>query len=116
PPPPAKPAGTYTAADFHHQVVEAVPPGKPVDIIATVPRDSGFTLVLFYRGANDATFTSAPMTWRNQQDLAARIPADKIAGKSMQYYVEVKDKVGALVTRSGKSTSPNLVNIEATAT
>jgi hypothetical protein len=34
-------------------------------------------------------------------------------GESMQYYIEVKDSAGTVVTRSGKSTSPNLVEIQA---
>jgi hypothetical protein len=33
-------------------------------------------------------------------------------GTAVQYYLEVKDATGAVVTRSGKSTSPNLVDIE----
>jgi hypothetical protein len=110
-----KPAGTYGPNDFQHQVVEEVPPQKPLDVSAFVPEDSGFTVTLFYRGAGDATFVSKPMKWR-YKELVARIPAAKITGSSIQYYVEVKDQAGTVVTRSGKSTSPNLINISAGAT
>ncbi|HEU0031848.1 MAG TPA: hypothetical protein VFQ53_14530 [Kofleriaceae bacterium] len=107
-----KPAGTYSATDFQHQIVEAAPPGKPLDVTAFVPEDSGFTVTLYYRTAGEAQFTQKPMKWR-YKELVARIPAAKMAGSSVQYYVEVKDHAGTVVTRSGKSTSPNLVNIEA---
>jgi hypothetical protein len=110
-----KPAGTYGPTDFQHQIVEEAPPGKPLDISAFVPEDSGFTVTLFYRGKDDAKFTLKPMKWR-YKELVGRIPASKVAGSSIQYYLEVKDQAGALVTRSGKSTSPNLVNVEANAT
>ena len=107
-----KPAGTYSAKDFQHQSVDSAPPGKPLDITAFVPEDSGFTVTLYYRGQGDSTFTAKPMTWR-YKELVARIPAKKMAGNSIQYYLEVKDQGGNVVTRSGKSTDPNLVSIEA---
>ena len=107
-----KPAGTYSASDFQHMALDSVPPGKPIDITASVPEDSGWTVTLFYRGSGDSTFTSRPMTWR-YKELVARIPAKKVAGNSIQYYLEVKDQSGAVVTRAGKSTDPNLVSIEA---
>ena len=109
-------AGRHVRAptDFQHQVVEDAPPGKPLDITAFVPEDSGFTVTLYYRGAGDATFTAKPMKW-HYKELVARIPAAKMSGSSIQYYIEVKDQAGTVVTRSGKSTSPNLVNIDASA-
>src|SRR5207237_1339901 len=110
-----KPAGTYSATDFQHQVVEDAPPGKPLDITAFVPEDSGFTVTLYFRGSNDPKFNAKVMKWR-YKELVARVPAAKMAGNSIQYYIEVKDQAGTLVTKSGKSTSPNLVNIDAGAT
>lgn len=109
-----KPAGTYQATDFQHTVVEDAPPGKALDVSAFVPEDSGWQVTLYYRAAGDASFVAKPMTWHYKQ-LIARIPASKITGSSIQYYVEVKDQSGAVVTRSGKSTSPNLVNLDASA-
>lgn len=110
-----KPPGTYGAKDFEHQVVEEAPPGKPLDISAYVPQDSGFQVVLFYRGSGEASFTAKPMKW-HYHELVARIPAAKMQGNSVQYYIEVKDGAGKEITRSGKSTSPNLVNIDPAAT
>ncbi|HEY5925988.1 MAG TPA: hypothetical protein VIV11_30085 [Kofleriaceae bacterium] len=110
-----KPAGTYTEKDFQHQLVESAPPGKPLDVTAFVPEDSGFVVTLYYRGAGEPKFFAKPMKWR-YKELVARIPSAKMAGSSIQYYVEAKDQAGTLIAKSGKSTSPNLVNIEPGAT
>ncbi len=107
-----KPAGTYAASEFQHQVVEDAPPGKPLDISAFVPEDSGWTVTLYYRSAGDSTFVAKPMVWHYKQ-LIARIPAAKVSGSSIQYYVEAKDQAGTSVAKSGKATSPNLVNLDA---
>jgi hypothetical protein len=110
-----KAAGTYSATDFQHEAVESAPPGKPLDITAFVPEDSGFTVTLYFRAAGEAKFTSKPMKWR-YKELVGRVPASKMIGSAVQYYIEVKDQAGNVVTRSGKSTSPNLINLDATAT
>ena len=110
-----KPPGTYGASDFQHQAVDSAPPGKPLDVTAFVPEDSGFTVTLFYRGQGDSTFTAKPMKWR-YKELVARIPAKKMTGSSIQYYLEVTDQAGEVITRSGKPADPNLISIEAGAT
>ncbi len=106
-----KPAGTYSAADFQHQVVDTAPPKKPLDITAFVPEDSGFEVTLYYRTAGEGKFQSKVMRWR-YKELVARVPPEKMLGESIQYYIEVKDQAKAVVTRSAKSTSPNLVTLE----
>jgi tetratricopeptide (TPR) repeat protein len=110
-----KPAGTYSEKDFQHQLVEQAPPGKPLDVTAFVPEDSGFVVTLYYRGSGDTKFYMKPMKWR-YKELVARIPGNKVFGSSIQYYLEVKDQAGNPVAKSGKSTSPNLVNVEQGAT
>jgi len=109
-----KPAGTYSATDFQHQVVEEAPPGKPLDLTASVPDDSGFVVTLYFRAAGESNFTARVMKPR-YKELVARIPAAKMSGTAVQYYVECKDAAGTVVTRAGKSTEPNLVSIEASA-
>lgn len=115
PPIQIKPLGTYGAADFEHQVIETAPPAKPLDITAFVPEDSGFVVTLYYRTAGEGKFSSKVMKWR-YKELVGRVPAPKMIGNAVQYYIEVKDTAGNVVTRNGKSTSPNLVNLEAGAT
>jgi tetratricopeptide (TPR) repeat protein len=107
-----KPPGTYGTNDFQHQVVETAPPSKPLDVTAFVPEDSGFVVTLFFRTAGEGRYASKVMKWR-YKELVGRIPAPKMIGSAIHYYIEVKDADGAVVTRSGKSTSPNLVNLEA---
>jgi hypothetical protein len=109
-----KPPGTYSATDFQHQIVEEAPPGKPLDLTSFVPEDSGFVVTAYFRVAGEATFTAKVMKWR-YKELVARVPAAKMTGTSIQYYIEVKDTTGQVVTRSGKSTMPNLVTLEPTA-
>jgi tetratricopeptide (TPR) repeat protein len=108
----AKPVGTYKASDFQTQVVDSAPPGKNLDVTAVVPKDSGWTVTLYYRGMGDTKWIAKPMRWR-YNELVGRIPGNKIGGSTIQYYIDAKDSAGTLIARSGKSTSPNLVNVDA---
>jgi tetratricopeptide (TPR) repeat protein len=110
-----KPAGTYSATDFQHEPVESAPPGKPLDVTAFVPEDSGFVVTLYFRTAGEGKFTAKVMRWR-YKELVGRVPAPKMLGSSVQYYIEAKDTAGNVVARSGKATSPNLINLEKDAT
>ncbi|HUJ57184.1 MAG TPA: hypothetical protein VLX92_01765 [Kofleriaceae bacterium] len=109
-----KPAGTYGPSDFQHNIVEDAPPGKPLDVTASVPEDSGFVVTLNFRASGDAAFTTKRMQWR-YKELVGRIPAAKMSGSSIQYYLEVKDQAGTVITRSGKASSPNLINLDPSA-
>jgi len=95
---------------FQHNVIEEAPPGKPLDVTAFVPEKAKWQVMLFYRGQGARKFTSVPMRPR-YNELVGRIPAQVMAGTSVQYYIEARDATGALVDRSGRSTSPNLVFI-----
>ena len=106
-----KPTGTYGPADFEHHPVEEAPPGQPLDLTASVPDDSGFKVTLFYRNAGEGEFNAVPMRWR-YKELIARIPAKQLTSGTLQYYLEVRDRDGTLVTRAGKSVTPNLVTID----
>lgn len=112
--PTKKPAKDATAEDFQHKVVDEAPPGKPLDLTCFVPEDSGWQVTLYYRAAGDDKFTAVGMRPR-YNELVGRVPAPKMAGKSLQYYIEVKDRDTKLVTRSGRATSPQLVLIDAAA-
>ncbi|MBA3458982.1 MAG: hypothetical protein H0T46_03405 [Deltaproteobacteria bacterium] len=109
-----KPPGTYQPTEFQHQVVDAAPPKKALDVTAFVPEDSGWKVTLYYRTAGEGKFQSKEMRWR-YKELVARIPPTKMIGESVQYYIEVKDpnSADAVVVRSGKATSPNLVELQA---
>jgi hypothetical protein len=110
---PAK-ASNFDITTFQHTVVDEAPPNKPLDISATVPENANVSVILYYRIAGSPEFTAKPMKWHGT-DLVARIPAAKVTGTAIQYYIEVKDANGAKLTSSGKSTSPNLINLDASA-
>lgn len=111
--PPRKPppAGGYTEADFEHQIVEDAPPGRPLDLTSFAPEESGWIVTLFYRGGGDAKFTSVQMKPR-YNELVGRIPAQVMQGSSVQYYLEVRDTGGKMITRVGRPASPNIVYID----
>jgi hypothetical protein len=69
---------------------------------------------MYFRSAGEAQFTPVPMKWR-YNELVGRIPAKKMIGTSVQYYLEVKDQAGGVVTKVAKAASPNVVYLEATA-
>jgi tetratricopeptide (TPR) repeat protein len=104
---PARPQVT----EFQHKVVEETPPGKPLDITAFIPEGSGWQVTLYFRAAGEERFDSTLMKPR-YNELVGRIPATKTRGASLQYYIEVRDKTGKIVERSGRSASPNLVFVD----
>ncbi|HVV87522.1 MAG TPA: tetratricopeptide repeat protein, partial [Kofleriaceae bacterium] len=112
--PPPRPARTFDISEFDHQVIEEAPPGKPLDLTAYVPEGSGWVVTMYYRGAGDAKFTSVPMRPR-YNELVGRIPASKMEGTSIQYYLEVRTADDKVLTRVGKPGSPNIVYLEAKA-
>ena len=108
---PPKPARTFDISEFDHQVIEEAPPGRPLDLTAYVPEDSGWVVTMFYRAGGDAKFTSVAMRPRYNEQVG-RIPADKMQGTSIQYYLEVRTPDGKVLTRVGKPGSPNIVYLE----
>lgn len=108
-----KPTSKYSQANFKHRLIETVPPGKPIEIVASVPLDSGWSVTLFYRGPNDENYSQLALAPR-ASELVAEIPATLAVVGSLQYYIEVKDQAGTVITRSGRRTSPNLIKIEDT--
>lgn len=122
PPPPEPPAPvaiaeaprSYGPADFQHQAVEAAPPNAALDLTAAAPPEARFSVVLYFRGTDEPGFASTPMR-RRGDELVARIPAARMTGRTIQYYLEVKDAGGTVVTRAGKASSPNVINLDASA-
>ncbi|KAB2855696.1 MAG: tetratricopeptide repeat protein, partial [Bauldia sp.] len=102
---------SYTPEDFQHQIVEDAPPGKPLDLTAFSPEDSGWIVTMFFRGAGEAKFNAVPMKPR-YNELVARVPAKVMQGVSIQYYIEVRTPDAKIVTRIGKPSSPNIVYID----
>jgi hypothetical protein len=98
--------------ELQHHPIDAAPPGQPLDLTAEVPAASQLKLTLLFRATGQAQFTSTPML-PHGDELVARIPASRMTGRALQYYVEARDASGALVARSGKSTVPHVIAIDA---
>lgn len=108
---PAKPHPAAGPDAFSHEVVGEAPPGKPLDISAVAPENVGWSVFLFYRGAHDSDFVKVPMK-RRGGELVGRVPASRVSGSSLQYYIEVRDVGDEVVTRSGRSSSPHVVMVD----
>jgi hypothetical protein len=100
--------------EFQHTAVGEAPPGKPLDITAFAPQNVGWKVYLYYRTKDEPDFTKVEMKQR-YQEMVARIPAAKVNGSSIQYYVEARDLGDEITARSGKATSPHIVMIDAEA-
>lgn len=86
----------------------------PVDIRVAMPVMRGVKVFAFYRGMGKAEFSSVEMKRRGPEKVG-RIPAQDVQGKALQYYIEARDKAGALVKSSGSQSDPNIVMIDAEA-
>jgi hypothetical protein len=109
---PAEPPAP-AVTELQHKVADAAPPGKPLDLTAFVPDNASWQVTLFYRGPGELKYVSTGMRER-YNELVGRIPATKMKGTAVQYYIEAKDKSGNVVDRSGQATSPHLVFIDET--
>jgi len=97
-----------------HRIVEDAPPRKPLDITAVIPEGKAWKATLYFRAAGSSDFETVAMEPR-YRELVGRIPASKMTGTSVQYFIEMKDDLGKLVASSGKKTSPNIVLIDESA-
>ncbi len=100
--------------EFMHNVIDEAPPGKPLDVTAFIPDGAKWQVNMYYRVAGQAKFVSVTMRPR-YNELVGRIPAPKMSGTSVQYYIEARNKAGKVIARSGRAMSPNLVLVEETA-
>ena len=105
------PTAAAGATAFEHNIIEEVPPGKPIDVTAIAP--DGQKCVLYYRA--DGDWERVFMKER-YKELVGRIPANLTKSRSIQYYIEVRTSTGKIVDRSAKRTSPNLIYVRDGAT
>ncbi len=97
-----------------HQPIDDAPPGAAINVKASAGRElRAAKLVLHYRPQGREDFLNVPMVKGGDGVYAGEIPATAVAGKSLQYYVEVKDGGGKTVASSGTAASPNIITIAA---
>jgi hypothetical protein len=102
------------ASEWAHTPIDAVPPGKAVDVRVQMPVMKGVKVKVFYRKEGQATFDSEELKRRGNEKVA-RLPESVAQGRTFQYYVEARDGAGTIVKSSGSEFSPNIVLIDPTA-
>ncbi len=113
-PPPSEAPAPPAATEWKHTTIDATPPEQPLDVRVQMPVTKGVHVYVYYRGAGQADFTQVLMR-RHGGEKVGRIPADAVAGKSLQYYVEAKDGKGNVVKSFGTAADPNIVRIDESA-
>jgi hypothetical protein len=100
--------------DWIHETIDSAPPGQPLDVRVQTPVMKGVKVFLFYRSLGQSEFTSVEMKRRGPEKVA-RIPAEAMQGKSVQYYLEAKDATNNLINHSGSQVDPNIIFLDASA-
>jgi hypothetical protein len=79
---------------------------------AARPNLKAKALVFYYR-TTGAHYYSLPMERTSKGWYTAMIPADKVAGKVLQYYAQAFDGNESVVATNGKESSPNILSLHA---
>jgi hypothetical protein len=78
---------------------------------ATQPSVKAKAVLLYYRPSGVLHFNSVNMEHSKKGWWTSLIPAGKVKGKFVQYYVEARDSRGDLSASQGKATSPNIISL-----
>lgn len=96
---------------WSHAPVDSAPPGQALDIWVVTPVTYGVRVFLHFRAQGQLEFAAVEMKRRGPVKVA-RIPASEVRGTSLQYYIEARDKGGAVVEGSGSVEAPHVVALE----
>ncbi len=111
---PAQPKNDPHKVAWNHNVIDAVPPDSPVDVRVSMPVLKGVKVYVYYRVPGEAEFKPVLMK-RKGGEKVGRIPADAVAGTSLQYYIEARDPGGNVVKTIGSEASPNIIMVDPSA-
>ena len=103
-----------SAGEWTHNSVDSAPPNTCLDVKVQTPVMKGVKVWLYYRGLGESEFTKLEMK-RKGADKRARIPAEAMGGKSIQYYLEAVDATGNVVKNAGTQLDPNIVFLDPSA-
>jgi hypothetical protein len=98
------------ATKLEHQAVEVATAGKSLRVVADAP--SSWKVILHWRRAGDESFQDVALEEDPQGRLVAHIPARKVSGNALHYYIEATDGAGKVVATAGSAGSPNLVEVQ----
>lgn len=91
---------------------DEAPPEKDIALrCATGPGVNAQKVFLFYRPAGKEDFVPIPMVQSKKGWWNGAIPASVVTGKSLQYYMEAKDRGGKPLASNGRADSPELMII-----
>jgi hypothetical protein len=104
-PPPAK-------AGFRHTPVDDAKEGRAVRMRARVGADlNAAKVLLHYRAGAASEFETVTMSEDRPGVWSGAIPADRVSGKSIHYYIEVQDDSGQRIEGHGTAASPNVIAV-----
>jgi hypothetical protein len=69
------------------------------------------SIAFFYRESGTSHYNSVTLDRTKKGWYTTVIPANRVAGKSLQYYAEARDSGDAVVASNGKSSSPNILPV-----
>lgn len=72
------------------------------------------SIALYYRQSGGVHYNSLAMEPSKKGWFVATIPAEKVTGKLLQYYAEVRDGRDKVAAATGKPTSPNILTLKST--
>jgi len=99
---------------FQHTPLDEAAAGHSVRVRAKVGEDVGAKKVtLYFRGAGSSDFESVPMEEVKPGIFAGVIPAERVAGRSVLYYVAAEDESGKRLAGHGSANSPNVISVRA---
>lgn len=93
-----------------HVAVEDAPAGQALTITANTGSDKVKQVVLYYRAAGKAKFTSVSMS-QDGNTWEGAIPSGATKGESLQYYIEAKGAGGKVLAAVGSDESPQIVSL-----
>ncbi|MDP6379799.1 MAG: hypothetical protein QF662_00520, partial [Phycisphaerae bacterium] len=102
--------------EISHAVPAKRKAGFYVQLKATIKDDIGVeTATVYYRSGSRGKFTALPMdVYAPQNAYFARIPAEAVTGKGVEYYIEATDREGSGASFSPREASDKVHKIKVT--
>ena len=110
--PPPEPPRSASIAALDCPNTDETRAGRAAEIKCTVaPNLKVASAALYYRTPGATSFSTVEMKRTPKGSFIGEIPAELIEGKSVQFYVEGRDRTGRPIVANGNSGSPNLMLI-----
>ncbi|HVR63510.1 MAG TPA: tetratricopeptide repeat protein [Polyangia bacterium] len=109
-PPPPEPTRATGVAALDCPNTDETARGRAVEVKCLVaPNLKVASTILYYRTPGATAFSTVEMKRTPKGAFVGEIPADVTDGKSVQFYVEGRDRSGRPIVANGNSGSPNLM-------